>query len=87
MRELLQIQSGQDKHGASRKRHKSKRVGKDSAEHSSSSPAFTDQRSLNLHIRKLREEMLAASKQLEFELAASIRDEVFRLEKFGLEMR
>ncbi len=50
------------------------------------SPRFTGQRALNQHVQKLREEMLAAAKNLDFELAASIRDEVFRLERAGLEL-
>jgi excinuclease UvrABC helicase subunit UvrB len=34
----------------------------------------------------LRGEMLAAAKNLDFELAARIRDEVFRLEKLEMEL-
>ena len=53
------------------------------------SPAYggrpKDRRELRERIRKLRSEMYAASASLEFERAATLRDEVFRLEKLELE--
>jgi excinuclease ABC subunit B len=48
-------------------------------------PAFPDRRSLALHLQKLRNDMMAAARALDFELAARIRDEVFRLEKLEME--
>ena len=49
--------------------------------------AFADRKSMVTHIQKLREEMAEAAKNLDFETAAQIRDEVFRLEKADLELR
>ena len=46
-----------------------------------------DRRALVGHIARLREEMQEAAKNLDFEQAAKIRDEVFRLEKTDLELR
>jgi len=86
VRELLSIETGAGAADGQRGGHKSRRRAKGSRQQVSTALAFADQRSLNLQIAKLRAEMLAASKQLDFELAASIRDEVFRLEKFGLEI-
>ena len=48
---------------------------------------FKDRRSVHDHVRKLREQMTAAAKDLDFELAAQIRDEIYRLEKLELELR
>ena len=45
-----------------------------------------DRRQLVEHVAKLRQDMLAAAKQLEFEQAARLRDEIFRLEKLELEL-
>ncbi len=50
-------------------------------------PVLQDRRSLLAHIKKRREEMTQAAKNLDFELAAKIRDEVFSLEKADLELR
>jgi excinuclease ABC subunit B len=47
---------------------------------------FKDRRALSEHIGKLRGEMLAAARNLDFELAAQIRDEVFRLERAELRL-
>jgi len=47
---------------------------------------FQDRRALAAHITKLRGEMLAAARNLDFELAAQIRDEVFRLERLELRL-
>ncbi len=49
-------------------------------------PGFSDHRQMLVHIKNLRAEMMAAAKNLDFELAARIRDEVFRLEKAGMEL-
>ena len=47
---------------------------------------FADHKELLVHTKRLREEMLAAAKNLDFELAARIRDEVYRLEKLDMEL-
>jgi len=47
---------------------------------------FTDKRDLLQHLKLLRAEMMAAAKNLDFELAAKISDEVFRLEKLEMEL-
>ncbi len=47
---------------------------------------FADHRELLQHTKRLREEMMAAAKNLDFELAARIRDEVYRLEKLDMEL-
>ncbi|MEE2885882.1 MAG: excinuclease ABC subunit UvrB [Planctomycetota bacterium] len=48
---------------------------------------FGGRREVLAHIQKLRQEMQDAAKNLDFEVAAQIRDEVFRLEKMDLEFR
>ena len=48
--------------------------------------AFRDQKDVLDPTRRLREEMMAAAKNLDFELAARIRDEVYRLEKLDMEL-
>ena len=47
---------------------------------------FTDHKELLRHIKSLRAEMMAAAKNLDFELAARIRDEVFRLEQAEMKL-
>ena len=49
-------------------------------------PRFADHKELLAHTKRLREEMMAAAKNLDFELAARIRDEVYRLEQFDMEL-
>jgi excinuclease UvrABC helicase subunit UvrB len=39
-----------------------------------------------VHIKRMREEMMAAAKNLDFELAARIRDEVWRLEQLDMNL-
>jgi excinuclease ABC subunit B len=50
-------------------------------------PQFYSHLELLQHQKLLRQEMLAAAKNLDFELAAKLRDEVFRLEKLGMELQ
>ncbi|MBK9383980.1 MAG: excinuclease ABC subunit UvrB [Planctomycetes bacterium] len=45
-----------------------------------------DPEKLRKHVRKLRSEMAAAAEKLDFEKAAKLRDEIFRLEKLELEL-
>ena len=47
---------------------------------------FADHKELLVHTKCLREEMMAAAKNLDFELVARIRDEVYRLEKLDMEL-
>jgi excinuclease ABC subunit B len=47
---------------------------------------FADHKELLQHVKTLRQEMMAAAKNLDFELAAKIRDEVYRLEQLGMEL-
>ncbi len=47
---------------------------------------FADRRALTQHVNKLREQMVNAAKSLEFEEAARLRDQIFRLEKLDLEL-
>ena len=47
---------------------------------------FADHKELLQHTKLLRTEMMAAAKNLDFELAARIRDEVYRLEKLDMEL-
>ncbi|MBL8749555.1 MAG: UvrB/UvrC motif-containing protein, partial [Planctomycetes bacterium] len=47
---------------------------------------FADHKELLQHTKQLRTEMMAAAKNLDFELAARIRDEVYRLEKMDMEL-
>ena len=47
---------------------------------------FADHKELLQHVKQLRTEMLAAAQNLDFELAARIRDEVYRLERLDLEL-
>ncbi len=49
-------------------------------------PDTQDRRALLAHVQRLRHEMQEAAKNLDYELAAQIRDEVFRLEKLDLEL-
>jgi excinuclease ABC subunit B len=49
--------------------------------------SFGDRKTLVTHIAKLRAEMQEAAKNLDFETAAQMRDEVFRLEKMDMELR
>ncbi|MCR9243780.1 MAG: excinuclease ABC subunit UvrB [bacterium] len=56
------------------------------AEAESATPKFSDHKELLRHIKALRAEMMAAAKNLDFELAARIRDEVFRLEQAEMKL-
>ena len=49
-------------------------------------PQWKDHKELLVHTKRLREEMMAAAKNLDFELAARIRDEVYRLEQLDMEL-
>ncbi|MCC6783064.1 MAG: excinuclease ABC subunit UvrB [Planctomycetes bacterium] len=47
---------------------------------------FADRRRLAQHVATLRQQMVVAAKSLEFETAARLRDEIFRIEKLELEL-
>ncbi|MCB9878231.1 MAG: excinuclease ABC subunit UvrB [Planctomycetes bacterium] len=47
---------------------------------------FASHEDMMRHIKQLRQEMMAAAKNLDFELAAQIRDEVYRLEQADMEL-
>jgi len=47
---------------------------------------FQSHQDLLRHVKQLRQEMMAAAKNLDFELAAQIRDEVYRLEQADMEL-
>ena len=49
-------------------------------------PQFANHKEMLQHVKLLRTEMMAAAKNLDFELAARIRDEVYRLEKLDMEL-
>ncbi|MEQ1632276.1 MAG: excinuclease ABC subunit UvrB [Planctomycetota bacterium] len=90
VRELLDIPQDEDTGGkAGRKGRKSAAA---RARDGSMSPApaprrqFATRLELAQHLKLLRSEMIAAAKNLDFELAAQIRDEVFRLEKLEMEL-
>jgi len=50
-------------------------------------PVFSDRRQVLTHVAQLRKQMFEAAKNLDFELAAQIRDEVYRYEQADLEIR
>ncbi|MEC7584718.1 MAG: excinuclease ABC subunit UvrB [Planctomycetota bacterium] len=53
---------------------------------SAATPKFENRLELLQHLKRLRAEMMAAAKDLDFELAARIRDDLFRLEKMEMEL-
>jgi len=91
VRELLDIPKEDDTTGkVGRKGRKSAAAKERMAQGGASEPAarrqFGSKLELGQHLKMLRAEMLAAAKNLDFELAAKIRDEVFRLEKLEMEL-
>ncbi|MCC6673344.1 MAG: excinuclease ABC subunit UvrB [Planctomycetes bacterium] len=92
VRELLQVEGGEDAEeaepaGRAGKRRRGARTPSSAVQDALHSVrAFRDQRELLAHIQDLRRQMLAAAKELDFERAARIRDEVFRLEKLEMEL-
>jgi excinuclease ABC subunit B len=92
VRELLDIPQDDDTTGkVGRKGRKSAEArSKKQAGDAPSAPSprrqFASKLELGQHLKGLRAEMLAAAKNLDFELAAQIRDEVFRLEKLEMEL-
>jgi excinuclease ABC subunit B len=88
VRDLLQAPEDGDAAPAARRGKGRGRGGKGqgAAPAVAGAPRFADHRQLLAHIRQLRQEMMAAAQNLDFELAARIRDEVWRLEKAEMEL-
>ena len=96
VRDLLQAEDEDDDELLPKKQQGKKRRGKSqqsgasktgaSAGGKSDKQQFASKHDLLLRVKLLRSEMMAAAKNLDFELAARIRDEVFRLEKMALEL-
>ncbi len=95
VRELLEVASDDEDAGPSGKARRGKRGRTRAASGSArSAPAdaaelaalFADKRKLGAHLADLRQRMQASAKALEFEEAARLRDELFRLEKLELEL-
>jgi excinuclease ABC subunit B len=86
VRELLEIEAPAEEesgNGAGRR----KRGARGGATATQEKRKYHDRRELFDHVKQLRAEMLTAAKNLDFELAAQIRDEVYRLERLDLEVR
>ena len=91
VRELLEAtgEDGDPAPGKGKKgkgRGRGKAAGGDAPAEVPARPRFGDHKELLAHTKRLREEMMAAAKNLDFELAARIRDEVYRLEQFDMEL-
>ena len=68
------------------RQHKGSSRGQQPGDVAASPAKFADHKELLRHIKALRAEMMAAAKNLDFELAARIRDEVFRLAQAEIEL-
>ncbi|MFN3241003.1 MAG: excinuclease ABC subunit UvrB [Planctomycetota bacterium] len=95
VRELLEVVPEDDQGGGPGQRGKGKGKGKQGrtrgrgAEHAEpveQKREFQSHQDLLRHVKQLRQEMIAAAKNLDFELAAQIRDEVYRLEQADMEL-
>jgi excinuclease ABC subunit B len=91
VRELLDIPQEEDTTGkAGRKGRKAAAAKLRAQDGGGQAPAprrqFASKLELGQHLKTMRAEMIAAAKNLDFELAAQIRDEVFRLEKLEMEL-
>ena len=51
-----------------------------------SGPSYTAAKDISRLIRKLKKEMAAAAKNLEFEKAADLRDRIYRIEREELDL-
>jgi excinuclease ABC subunit B len=97
VRELLEVVPEDDQGGGPGQRGKGKGKGKgkqgrtrgrgaEQAEPVEQKREFQSHQDLLRHVKQLRQEMIAAAKNLDFELAAQIRDEVYRLEQADMEL-
>ena len=88
VRDLMEAPPDEDGEMPGQKKGKGRTRGKQ--QESAAGPAprrqFADHRELLQHTKLLRAEMMAAAKNLDFELAARIRDEVYRLEQIDMEL-
>ena len=92
VRELLDLKPEDEtsSKGGKRRRKGGGKSPKNGGDDVAAAPAtrrqFATRLELGQHLKLLRSEMMAAAKNLDFELAAQIRDEVFRLEKLEMEL-
>jgi excinuclease ABC subunit B len=86
VRDQLEAVGGDDGAGGRRKRGRGRQGDAGAAAAPRAPQQFADHKDLLRHIKTLRAEMMAAAKNLDFELAARIRDEVFRLEQVEREL-
>lgn len=94
VRALLEDREEDDQSGASRgKKGKGKGKGRgrgksQGADEPKAEPKrrFESHQDMLRHVKQLRSEMMAAAKNLDFELAAQIRDEVYRLEQAEMKL-
>jgi len=89
VRDVLEAITGEDEGGRGRKgrgKGKQGRQGSAGPAAASATPRFANHQDLLRHVKQLRQEMMAAAKNLDFELAAQIRDEVYRLEQADMEL-
>ena len=92
VRELLedrdeddQGSSGRNKKGKGKGRGRGKSQGADEPK-AEPKRQFESHQDMLRHVKQLRSEMMAAAKNLDFELAAQIRDEVYRLEQAEMKL-
>ncbi|HEB53665.1 MAG TPA: excinuclease ABC subunit UvrB [bacterium] len=88
VRELLEADPDDDERPAARGRGKGRRGrgGKQAEARGAVPQRFANHQEMMRHLKQLRQEMMAAAKNLDFELAAQIRDEVYRLEQADMEL-
>jgi len=86
VRELLEFEEAAAEAGDGGGKGKKGRRRGDVRAGASADVDFKDRRALSEHIARLRGEMLTAARNLDFELAAQIRDEVYRLERAELRL-
>jgi len=88
VRDLMEAPPDQDGEMPGQKKGKGRGRGKQQETAAGPAPRrqFADHRELLQHTKLLRAEMMAAAKNLDFELAARIRDEVYRLEQLDMEL-
>jgi excinuclease ABC subunit B len=83
--------AGRGKKGKGRGKGKGQGKGRGTSQSGGEAPAaparkFASHQEMLRHLKQLRTEMMAAAKNLDFELAAQIRDEVYRLEQAEMEL-
>jgi excinuclease ABC subunit B len=89
VRDLLETRDEDDQGGSRGKKGKGRGRGKSQGDQEAPAAPkrqFASHQDLLRHVKQLRSEMMAAAKNLDFELAAQIRDEVYRLEQAEMEL-